>query len=255
MLKLERQEYIINKINAEKKIISRDLSIELNVSEDTIRRDLKELENDGKLRRVHSGALQVGPPVTSIEHRIHTNTSLKSSLASAAVNFIKPNSVVIIDSSSTNLMITKVLPFDFQCTIITNSPDIATQLIHHENIEIILLGGTIYKQSMVALGHETISALDNIRADLYIHGLYNVSVQDGLSVPTRAEAQVKQKMIDVSNEVLSLVISDKLETVSTHLYGKITDLNYLIVDEASPKIVDEYKSLGLKVIPLKKLEG
>ncbi len=250
MLKLERHDYIINKLNDERRIISKKLSSELDVSEDTIRRDLKELETAGKLKRVHSGAVHLGPPVTSFDKRQNTNIELKQKLAKIALKYLREDSVILIDSSSSNSQLIQELPLNFRCTIITNSPDIALKLINHSNIDLIMLGGTIYKQSMVALGHDTIEALSKLRVDTYILGLYNVSLHDGMSVPTKLEAQVKEKMLSIASEVLAIATSEKLETVSTHLFGSINDLNYLICDKIDHGIFEDYSNAGITVVSI-----
>ncbi len=248
MFKEERKQFILSKLKSDNKIVSKELINELNVSEDTIRRDLIELEKEGLLRRVHSGALQIGPPVTSYQHRKNVDTPLKSKLAMEAVSLLKEDSVIIIDGGTTNSKIIDFLPLDFRCTIITNSPDIANRLIDHNNIEVTLLGGKLYKQSMITIGQGVINELSSLRADMYIMGIYNISSRDGTSVPTSEEAHVKQKMVEVSRNVIALVSHEKLETISTHIIGPPTDIDTLIVDNISDNLKDEYIKLGIQVI-------
>jgi len=253
MLKEERQQKILELLNEEKKVIASELSKRLTVSEDTIRRDFRELDEKGLIRRVHSGALRVGPPVTSFTHRQNVATEAKKTLGEQALSFLKEDTVIIIDGGTTNLHLVKLIPIDFKATIITNSPPIATALAHHANIETIMLGGVMYKESMVNLGLDAAESLALMRADLYIMGIYNIDSQAGISVPTLAEAQIKRAMAKISTEVLGLVTADKLETVSKNIVVPADVLTYLIVDEMSEYIQNVYsqKNIIIRGVTLK----
>src|SRR5699024_7228537 len=174
MLKEERQQRILQILDKEQKVIATDLSQRLSVSVDTIRRDLKELDTKKFIRRVHSGALKVGPPIVDFSTRQEIFHDIKIKLAQKALDFVEEGQVLLIDGGTTNLHLVKQLPISLKATIITNSPPIATALSEHENIEVIMIGGTLFKQSMVNLGIDTIECLDTIRADLYIMGVYKI---------------------------------------------------------------------------------
>lgn len=248
MLKEERKQKILELLEREQKVIASDLSIRFNVSEDTIRRDLKELDDQNLLQRVHSGALRVGPPVTDFNFRENVLSEKKNLLAEKAVPFLKEDSVIIIDGSTTNLAFVKKIPQDFRATIITNSPPLAVALSQHRNIEVISLGGVLYKRSMINLGVETYKELDKVRADLYVMGIYNIDIEAGTSVPTKQEAEIKEKMISVSTEVLSMITNDKLGTISKQIVGPIEDINFLISENVSEKTKKEYSKSKLILI-------
>lgn len=248
MLKEERQQEILALIAEEQKVIASDLSLRFDVSEDTIRRDLKELDQKGLVRRVHSGALKIGPPVTEFSYRKNVANDLKENLAKKAFPFIKENSVIIIDGGTTNLQFALHLPLDFRCTIITNSPPIAVALEHHLNIEIIMLGGILYKESMVNLGIETVQSLELLRADTYIMGIHNIDPQMGISVPTITEAQVKRIMAQVATETIGLATADKLGTVSKNIVGPAEALTYLITQDGDEKICQSFAQQKITVI-------
>jgi DeoR/GlpR family transcriptional regulator of sugar metabolism len=235
-------------LDLEQKVIASDLSIRFKVSEDTIRRDLKELDQQGLLKRVHSGALRVGPPLTDFNFREQLFNEKKETLANKALPFLKEDSVIIIDGSTTNLVFAKKIPTDFRATIITNSPPIAVALAQHRNIEVISLGGILYKHSMINIGVETYKALDKIRADLYIMGIYNIDIDDGTSVPTIQEAEIKSKMVAISTEVLSMITSDKFGTVSNQIVGPIDDISFLISENIPEKTKKEYSKSKLVLI-------
>jgi DeoR/GlpR family transcriptional regulator of sugar metabolism len=248
VLKQERQQKILEILNDEQKVIARDLSERLMVSEDTIRRDLKELDNSGLVRRVHSGALRIGPPVVDFSTRKNVQSDVKTDLAEKALDFVKEDMVLLIDGGTTNLNFVNLLPLSLKATVITNSPPIAMALAKHNDIEVIMIGGTLFKESMVNLGIDTVEFLNNIRADLYVMGIHKIDPQIGISVPSLGEAAVKRKMVSVSNEVLSMVTSDKLNTFSNHIVTPANSLTYLITDNIQPDIITSYHSQQITVI-------
>ena len=247
MLKEERQQKILDKLNIEQKVLASDLSQEFKVSEDTIRRDLKELAEQKLIKRVHKGALKIGPPVTDFFNRQSVSEKSKNEIAIKALPFLKENACILIDGSTTNLELVKQIPSDFKCTIITNSPPIAMSLAHHPNVNVINLGGTFYKQSMINVGIETYKSLQKLHVDLYIMGIYNIDVEHGTSVPTIQEAEIKQAMSEVATEVLAMVTQDKIGTISNHIATKTDDISYLVSTKFSDatKTAFEQKNIVL----------
>jgi DeoR/GlpR family transcriptional regulator of sugar metabolism len=240
MLKEERKQKILDILHLEQKVIATDLSKLFNVSEDTIRRDLKELDHSGLIKRVHSGALRLGPPVTDFTYRESVSPDAKLEMAKKALPFLKEETVIIVDGSTTNLSLMNLIPQDFRATIITNSPPISIALAHHRNINVINIGGLLYKQSMINVGVSAYSTLKNMRADLYIMGVYNIDIDSGFSVPTLEEAEIKKTMCDISTEILAMVTHDKFGTVSNHIIGDVEEISYLISENASDKTKREY---------------
>ncbi|WP_273834237.1 DeoR/GlpR family DNA-binding transcription regulator [Guptibacillus sedimenti] len=248
MLKQERQQKIIDILNEEHKIIASDLSKRLSVSEDTIRRDLKELDSQGVIKRVHSGALRKGPPVQDFTTRKEIYNETKLNLAHKALHYIKDDMVLMIDGGTTNLQLVHQLPLSLKGTLITNSPPIAMALSNHSELEVIMIGGTLFKQSMVNLGIDTYETLNTMRADLYIMGIYNIDPEIGISVPSSSEALVKRKMASISTEVLGMVTNDKLDTVSNHIVSPTDQLTYLITENVNADIKRLYEKQGIAII-------
>ena len=248
MLKEERQQKILEILDEEQRVIASDLSQRFSVSEDTIRRDLKELDQKELIRRVHSGALRIGPPVTDFEKRQKISNDSKETLAKKALPYIRENTVILIDGSTTNLHLVNLLPINLKATIITNSPPIAMALAYHEQVEVLMIGGTLYKQSMVNLGIDTIEYLNNIRVDLYVMGIYNIDDQIGISVPSISEALVKRKMISISTEIMGLVTLDKLGTVSNQIIAPANVLTYLVTEDINLNISKLYAKQKIIVV-------
>lgn len=248
MLKEERQQEILRILNSEQKVITSDLSERLSVSEDTIRRDLKELDDQGLIRRVYSGALRKGPPVVDFFSRKNVSSEIKTELAQKALRFIEDGQVLLIDGSTTNLHLVNQLPLELKATIITNSPPISMALSNHKDVEVIMLGGSLYKQSMITLGARTIESLSTMIADLYIMGIYNIDAEMGISVPTLSESMVKRKMVEVSTEIMGLVTADKLGTVSSQIIGPTKDLTYMVTEDISSDIKSLYQNENVIVV-------
>ncbi|TFD93595.1 DeoR/GlpR family DNA-binding transcription regulator [Jeotgalibacillus sp. R-1-5s-1] len=248
MLKEERQQNILQILNEEHKIIASDMSRRLSVSEDTIRRDLKELDKKGLIKRVHSGALRIGPPVVDFTTRQHISSDIKTRLAKKAMDFINDDMVILIDGGTTNLQFVKQIPLSLKATVITNSPPIAMALGEHQDVEVIMVGGTLFKQSMVNLGIDTVEALDSMRADLYIMGVYNIDPHIGISVPSISEALVKRKMANISTEILAMVTSDKLDTVSNHIICPTSELTYLVTENVNANVKKLYNNHEIVVV-------
>lgn len=248
MLKEERQQRILQILNDEHKVIASDLSKRLCVSEDTIRRDLKELDIQGLVKRVHSGALRLGPPVVDFSTRQTISNEVKINLALKAVDFIKDDMVLLIDGGTTNLHLVNHLSLSLKATVITNSPPIAMALSNHKNVEVIMIGGTLFKESMVNLGIDTMETLNTMRTDLYIMGIYNIDPHIGISVPSISEALVKRKMASISTEVLAMVTSDKLDTISNHIVCPSDHLTYLITEHVKPDVKALYANQGITVV-------
>lgn len=250
MLKAERQNKILEKLYRDKRVISKELSAFFNVSEDTIRRDLTELDGKKQLKRVHSGALLIGPPQTDFQNREKVDPEIKKELGEFTAKLIEENSTIIIDTGTTNLHLVRSIPLDFKCTIITNSPPIAMALDKHQNIEVIMIGGILNKESMVNLGVQTIKELEFIHSDTYIMGIHNIDVEMGASVPTYEEAQIKRMMSQVSAKTIGMCTNEKIGTISNFISNSIEDVSTLVTYEANTEIIDKFSEKGIQVYNL-----
>ncbi|VTN04122.1 Glycerol-3-phosphate regulon repressor [Raoultella ornithinolytica] len=141
MFASQRKQQILQILAVEKQVMSGELSQRFNVSEDSIRRDLRELAGEGKLQRVHGGALPVSAAIAPIETRKNVQIASKQAIARRAAALIQPGQVVIIDGGTTTEEMVRCLPADLACTVVTHSPGIAVALVERPLIEVILIGG------------------------------------------------------------------------------------------------------------------
>lgn len=248
MLKKERQKQILHIINNENKVITAELSELFNVSEDTIRRDLNDLEKYGLLERVHSGAIRKGPSVTRFEQRKEIRIHEKDKITSKALQLITENTVILVDGSTTNLRLIEKLPPDFKATFLTNSPYIAIQLSRMSNVEIITLGGILGKRSAVSLGIETFIALSSFQVDTYLMGIYNIDIDVGITFHSQLESQIKRKMIEVSNKVIAMATSDKLGQKSNFVSADVNSIDFLVTDSKNTHLLNKFKQKKISVI-------
>lgn len=249
MLKEERFHYILNKLHTNQKVLSSELSAELNVSEDTIRRDLNELSQNGRLRKVHGGALPPSPALPSYKERESYAQQSKVEIAQKAVKLIKDGQIVILDGGTTTLQIAHLLPAQLRITVFTNSLPIALLLAEHPQVEVIVAGGKFYKRSQVTMGLETIETFRNVRADICFLGICSIHYEIGLSVPEREEAQVKRSMIAASAQVVALATTEKMGTAEAYVVEGLQALDVLITDMApGNEILNLYRDKGVEVL-------
>lgn len=247
MLMAERHQLILQILEKEKKIIAKDLCLKLNVSEDTIRRDLGKLSKSGLLQRVHGGALPRSPGEVRFSTRPQTS-STQIAMARASIKLIQNGQVVIMDGGTSILQVAKEFPMDLKITVVTNGPSNAIVLAEHPNIEVILAGGRLHKDSVVGTGIETISLLQKIHADYCFLGIYGIHPEEGITNPNLEETYVKKMMIDRSAEVIGLVSAEKLGTASTYTVGDIDCLTHLITEKKVPKKdLEPYKKQGITI--------
>ncbi|HEU4374841.1 MAG TPA: DeoR/GlpR family DNA-binding transcription regulator, partial [Telluria sp.] len=171
MLTAQRKQYLIDLLRRDGRLVAKSLSEELDVSEDTIRRDLREMARDGLLQRVHGGALPASPAMGDLAARSQIAPGEKAAIGRAAAQLVQPGQVVFIDGGTTSAQLVRHLAPGLQATVITHSPSIAVELMAHPGIEVIMLGGRLFRHSMVAVGAATIEAIGQVRADLYFMGV------------------------------------------------------------------------------------
>ena len=152
MLTTHRKQHILEVLRRSGQIVAKDLSQELGLSEDTIRRDLRELAAEGLLQRVHGGALPASPAIGDFAARLNVATDEKRLIGLAAAGIVRAGQVVILDGGTTAVQIARHFPADLKATVVTHSPTIAIELVEHRNIEVILIGGRLFKHSVVVVG-------------------------------------------------------------------------------------------------------
>ena len=246
MLKEERQALILNKLHTSGKVVVSRLAVELNVSEDTIRRDLLDLDQKGQVKRVFGGAIPMERPVINFFDRETTDVELKQRLSSKALDFLEKDQLVAIDGSSTNLQFAKSIPNNLKLTVLTNSYSIAHALSMKEQVNVILLGGRLLKESLMSVGEVAAAQADLYHPDLCFVGVYAIHPEYGMTIPYPDEVSLKRRLIENSNRVISLVSPIKLNTVSRYRVG-IEAFTTLVTENVPEEIAGSYRNRGLDV--------
>jgi DeoR/GlpR family transcriptional regulator of sugar metabolism len=230
MLTEERRRTILGHLERDGKVVVAELVDALGVSEDTVRRDLRELAAHGRLQRVHGGALPAAPAGGTFAERLEVAPERKAALAEAALPVLEGARVILIDGGTTALELARRLPGQKACTVLTNAPPVAVALADHPRVEVVLIGGRLLKPSLVTVGADAVDALRRVRADVAVLGVCSLHAEAGVSTPDREEAEVDRAMVAAAAEVLALATADKLGTASPWVVAELSDLTHVVTD-------------------------
>ncbi|QMU70636.1 DeoR/GlpR family DNA-binding transcription regulator [Streptacidiphilus sp. P02-A3a] len=250
MLAAERRDHLLGLLAREGKIVAKDVAADLGISEDSVRRDLRDLAAEGLCQRVYGGALPVSPAVVDYAARQHVAPDGKRKVASAAAALVRPGNALILDGGTTALAVAHALPQDLACTVITHSPTIAAALLDHPQAELFLLGGRIFKHSAVACGAAAVEAAQNVSADLCLLGVTGVHPEAGLTTADAEEAAMKRALAARAADTYILASSEKIGTASRFRVLPWEKVSGLITDaDPHDAVVEQLKALGLDVLP------
>ncbi|MBX2925844.1 MAG: DeoR/GlpR transcriptional regulator [Chitinophagaceae bacterium] len=248
MLKQERQSFILREVNLHNRVLSVDLSQKMQVSEDTIRRDLNEMAKQNQLIKVHGGALSRSFHLSIGSNPVYA-VSGKKAIAHKACQLIKNGMFVLTTGGTTIIELAKSLPPELSATFITASLPAAYEYIHHPNIEVIFMGDKISKSSKIAIGGETIEKIKNIRADLCFLGINAIDTTNGITDNDWDVVQVKKAMIESSEKVIALSISEKLNTSQKIKVCDLTKVNILITElDPHNEQLKPYRNTGIEIL-------
>ena len=248
MLTTERKALILDRLGKEGRVIAKEFSQKLNVSEDTIRRDLRELASEGLLQRVHGGALPASRALADLPTRRRVSVEDKSAIAKAAAAMVKKGQIVFLDGGTTAVAVARALPLDLQATVVTHSPDVAVALLDHPAVEIELIGGRIYKHSNVSTGAVAMESIARIHAEIYFMGVTGIHPDHGLTTGDREEAAIKRSISRQSAETIVLASSEKLGAVSAYHVVDLDQVDGLIVEKnCRADLVEPIKKRGIAV--------
>ncbi|CAH5625907.1 Glycerol-3-phosphate regulon repressor [Enterobacter cloacae] len=235
MLTSQRKQLILEKLEAEGQVQSTALSVHFSVSEDTIRRDLRELAAEGRLQRVHGGALPASSAVVPFAERKTVKMDAKRNVARKGAQLISAGQVVIIDGGTTTAELITFLPPDLQITVVTHSPSIALGLVEHPLIDVILIGGRLYKHSIVTVGAAAIEGIGNIHADLFFMGVTGIHPDAGLTTGDFEEACIKRAFSGKAAETIVLASPEKINTASSFAIGDVSLANTMVVEDGTDR--------------------
>ena len=248
MLKKERQEFILREINLHNKVLTSDLCEAINVSEDTIRRDLTELAETGDIIKVHGGALSKSFHVSFQTNGVYSHDN-KKLIAQKAVTLIRDGMFILTTGGTTILELAKALPHHLRATFFTGSLPAAMEYIQHPNIEVIFIGDRISKNSKITVGGDAITKIKQINADICFLGINAIDTEHGLTDNDWDVVQVKKAMIQSSKKVVALTIAEKINTQQKLKIGDL-DLLDIMITELNPddNVFEAYKQKGVDIL-------
>ncbi|MBU2996480.1 DeoR/GlpR family DNA-binding transcription regulator [Cellulophaga baltica] len=234
MLKEERQQAILNEVELHNRVLLTDVAELLEVSIDTVRRDVKELDANSKLRKVHGGAVSMGFTNNATPNNNIYALADKILIAEKALTLLSDGKVIFIDGGTTCNEFVRLLPENLKITCFTISLTVALKLQEKPNVRVIFIGGEIAKESQIAIGANVIHNLSEIKVDYSFIGTGYVDSLYGLTEFDYDIVQVKKAVIKASKKTVLLCISEKLN--SQHRY-KTCDINAIntMITELQPE--------------------
>ncbi len=249
MLKKERQAYILHQVNLHNKVLSSSLSTDINVSEDTIRRDLMELAAEGKVIKVHGGALSTS--FSKVDYPTNEVYSLnqKRRIAQKAISLIGNGMFVLTSGGTTVLEMARMLPHQLKATFISGSIAAILEYMNHPNIEVIIIGDKISKGSKITVGSEAIAKIRQVKPDLCFLGTNAIDLKHGITDSDWEVVQLKRAMIESSQRVIGLSIAEKLNTVQPIQICEACKIDTLITElPADDPVLKSYADAGIKIL-------
>ncbi len=162
---------------------------------------------------------------------------------------IQTGQVVFLDGGTTAVQLARQLPRELCATIVTHSPSIAVELVNHPGIEVLMLGGRLYKHSIVGVGAATVEAIGRIRADLYFMGVASLHPQAGITTGDYEEACVKRALSEASSRTIVLASPEKFNTASPFQIAPLSQVNDIIVHrDIDNALLAPYHEMGINII-------
>lgn len=251
MKKKSRHQIILNEVHIHNRVLLTDLAGILKVSMDTARRDIKELDGLKKLKKVHGGAVSNGFNLYADGPREVYEHGSKSLIAQKGISLLKKGDVVLISGGSTNLELAKLLPKKMDLTFFTPSLPMAVELLNNTSsrYDVYLVGGKLSRESQLATGGGTINVLSEIEADICFLGTGYLDLEKGITAVDWEIAQMKKSMIKSSKKVVSLTISEKLNTSNRYKIGDLDVIDILVTElDPNSTILDQYRKKGIELL-------
>lgn len=249
MLPGERLDLIAGRLQDTGKVIAADLARELGVSEDTIRRDLRDLSARGVCERVYGGALRLpASAATTLSQRAGQSVEAKAALAREAVKWIGEGACVFLDAASTNLAIAEALPRDHGLTCITNAPQIASALTLRGDCDVVVLGGLVDRTVGASIGAEAMHAARTVRPDICFLGACGADAHAGITAFHAEDASFKRAISRASAVTIAPVTTEKIMTAAPFRVMGLADCTAILVEVDAPKnAVEAFRQAGADV--------
>ncbi len=254
MLAAKRRSTIINILKEKGETSTKYLQEILNVSGATIRNDLTELENQEMIKRIHGGAtlnekFNIPNSYIDLHSRSKKNINEKKAISKLAVDLVKKDQTVFCDASSTVLYFIAQLKEYLNLTIVTNGIFTALTIKQFLSSNVILLGGSLRKDSGAIEGLLSDDILEKLHGDIMFTSAHGFSLREGLTDFNLYEVELKKKMVKKSQKLVALVDHSKIGNISTTSFAGIEEIDILVTDDkTSSEIIEKIREKGIEVL-------
>jgi DeoR/GlpR family transcriptional regulator of sugar metabolism len=251
----ERRSQIGQMVLEKGKVLVADLVDQFRVTETSIRRDLTLLEEGGRLKRVHGGAIPIpgSSRTDSFAEKKELHIKAKERIGKVAAELIRPKDIVLLDSGTTTLQVVRHVPSVLRnsnmITLVTNSQPIAQEVLTWPSPNLTILGGLYLPDYQATVGPQTLAQLDELTADKVFLGADGVTLGSGATIANILMAEVDRKMADHSRQVILVTDSSKLGRVGFVPIKAMKSIHTLITDMNAPiDIIESIRELGVQVL-------
>jgi DeoR/GlpR family transcriptional regulator of sugar metabolism len=250
---IERQRKILAEIERQTRITVAQICVLFQISEATARRDLELLAEQGKIQRVHGGALALqegaAPPELPLADRSRERDQEKRRIGAAAAALVQDGESVFISSGSTALEAARNLRGRQNLTVITNSLAVINLLAGESGITLVSLGGILRTSEQSFIGHIAEQSLAEVRADKVILGIHAVHLEQGLTNDYLPETRTDRAILKIGRQIIVVADHTKLGRISTAFVAPIGSIHCLVTDKlASQEFVAALSEAGIRVL-------
>ncbi len=251
-VKLERQQNILGWLDDHRKSTIPELSEIFEVSDVTIRRDLKALEEEGLVQLMHGGSVhrivadRVEPPILK---RQHDNQAAKLRIARAAASLVHDGESVFVGSGSTAMYVARFLRERRGLTVITNALTVVEELAPYDDVNVIILGGMLRPSELSMIGHVTEQTLREVRVDKVFIGIRGIDLAAGLTNDHMPEVMTDRAILAMGAHVILLADHTKFGRIASSFVAPVSDVSIVITDDQSPlDMLNAIREQGIEVI-------
>jgi len=230
----ERRNRLLKRLEQAGRVTVRQISQDYAVSEDTVRRDLKELEALGLCTTVYGGALFKTPAALDASARRDVAIDRKAAVGKVAAALVQPGQVVFIDAGTTNLAAARFLPDRSDITVITHDPAIAAVLVGFQNIKLISIGGQINRHVGAPTDAAAMRVIKDVHPDLLLLGSCALDAQGALSAFVYEDAEIKSVLVQNAKSVATGLLNEKLDTRAPFGICTLSDIDTLVLEADAP---------------------
>lgn len=249
MLKEERLDFILQKLKTDQKVRLNELSSALQVSEDTVRRDIELLAENGLLTKVRGGAVPHSPNMHPFADRVHVLEDDKKLIAQKALQLLQPGQTVMLGGGTTTYALARMLPQDMPLTVVTNNVPLATLLCEHPAVEVVLAGGKIDKHAQMTVGIEAARMFQQVHVDICFTGVCSLHHEIGVSTHNYNDLEAGRAMLTSASKVVAVTTFDKMGTAELYKLCDITAVDCIITEvDSNNDMFKPYQSLGIQIL-------